>query len=448
MFNYIKHTSNLTNNNQFKISLYFILVVTIVLNSIQSVSIVSIPLTWIGMTIITMSLFTFSWHLKKYELLVIGLLFVILATSLLMNISNWSDFEKNIPNGSTTPYLIYVFLRYIHYLAFLAIVLTVLKLCARGYLRKIIDFICLIGVVVAIYALYVYIAHQMHLPEILPRSRMGTSGGEQIISFTYGFHRALGSFREPSHLAEWLMLPLVLSFYKTNNRFKWQSATIAITMLLTGSLTGILSIIIGLFASIVVMNFRFISLKNTLKSFKYLFYGVILLSTMVIVLNYIFSGLFFDTLSDRIALILIDGIRASNRGYIYQYIDQLDKFPLWGLGLGNIQIDLANHNNNDLISSVLSLYINMYYSFGAPIFVVAITLLLLPIYLLLQKGKLNTEKDDKLLKHLVLWGYISWLVAFSVHSEELQLMFGLSFGLLLHLTIKNLCYLIKKNENE
>ena len=78
-------------------------------------------------------------------------------------------------------------------------------------LRPIVQRTTAVGVLCAAMALYIYVAQLSGLPEP-PRTRMGTGGDQQATTFTYAFHRAMGTFQEPGDLASWLVLPLFLSF--------------------------------------------------------------------------------------------------------------------------------------------------------------------------------------------------------------------------------------------
>ena len=76
-------------------------------------------------------------------------------------------------------------------------------------------------------------------------SDFGTDGLAQTASFSYAFHRATGTFREPSMLAAWLITPLFLSMSSSYRRGVLYSAVIGSVILLTGSLTGVAAILIG-----------------------------------------------------------------------------------------------------------------------------------------------------------------------------------------------------------
>src|SRR5207248_9563510 len=102
-----------------------------------------------------------------------------------------------------------------------------------------------VAVLVSIAAIYIYIAQQLDLPEP-PRSRLGTSGGAQAVRFTYDFHRATGTFREPGLLASWLIVPFFICLTMRGAIPTVSAALIGGTLLLTGSLAAIVGVGIGL----------------------------------------------------------------------------------------------------------------------------------------------------------------------------------------------------------
>ena len=120
------------------------------------------------------------------------------------------DYASFMPLGATTPYPVFILLRFFTLLSFVASVYVALWLLQQGCREHVIKAVVTIGCFISVAALYIYAAQIYGLPE-LPRNRLGTAGGLQAIRFTYDFHRAIGTFREPSLLAAWLIVPLFLA---------------------------------------------------------------------------------------------------------------------------------------------------------------------------------------------------------------------------------------------
>lgn len=340
-----------------------------------------------------------------------------------------------MPALATTPYIPFVLLRLLVMLSFLGFVVIAWRLLEQGQRDVIVTWTVLLGTAVAVVALYIYVAQVYGLPELV-RNRMGTGGGAQPVRFTYSFHRALGTFREPSHLAEWLVVPLLLSFEIKNLYAIASGIAMASALFLSGSLTGMLSIVIGL--GLAMMSVRSLSRGQWLRLFARIAVTVVagLLVFQIIGVRYSdpVSGTITlhkrpslsNVLGARSKTILQQGMVGSDRGYIYRYVST-HRPSLWGQGLGNAHITLANHLHIQLTPSFLSLYFNVLYSTGILGLAILAALLLPPIgWLLFFKG----PGAESLL--MVAAAYLAWLVIFAVHAEDLQPMFAVVFALLVY----------------
>lgn len=125
----------------------------------------------------------------------------------------WTDNADLQPLLATTGHYLFVGLRLVTVLAFLATMYLVCWLFRSGYAEALLRRTVIVGTIVAPGARYVHFAQLNNLPEP-PRTRIGTGSVEQATRFSYPFHRAMGSFREPAYLAEWLVLP----FRRPSNR--------------------------------------------------------------------------------------------------------------------------------------------------------------------------------------------------------------------------------------
>jgi hypothetical protein len=350
---------------------------------------------------------------------------------LAFNIYNFSTFYDEFPKNTSTEYFFYVFIRYINILAFFAVVILVLDVCRSFGVDKVENLIFNIGVCVAAYAVYVYLAQIFGLPELLPRNRMGTGGGEQSVVYTYAFHRASGSFREPSHLAEWLIVPFVLAFTRNGLNSRLGATLIGVVILLTGSLTGIVSLVAAFAVAVIVFFVLYLLRSDVNLDHSSVMRLTVKLSLfcfiLVIVVNWILDGLLLDVIDSRLLVVLSDGIGASNRDYTYEYFAAKNLLSLAGMGLGNPQVELANFFGIDEVASLLNLYANMLLSSGLFGFLFLILMLIYPLGLLVAQRAVNNKRGALFVLFV---GYFAWLIAFFVHSEELSVMFATCFGLI------------------
>jgi hypothetical protein len=345
----------------------------------------------------------------------------------LIRVAELQYFRGAMPPLATTPYAVYILLRFAEIIAFLAIALSTYWLCCNGGREGVLRTITRTGTVLALVALYIYIAQIYGLPEPR-RTRLGTGGVEgQVIEFTYAFHRALGTFREPSHLAEWLVVPLFAAAARSGRWINIHSGIMGVVLLLTGSLTGIMGATGGIIAASLLLGpLRF----NTWRSIAAIgLFGYVLLWLFgLLVSSYDSADInLIALLSDRIAPILSGGMIESNRAVVYEFM-ATHAFPLLGYGPGNANIVLTAAIDWPAMSTFLSLYLGTLYS-GGPI---ALALLILflgqPLAAtLLRRGLIERPGFFPLTA-----GYFAWLIMFSVHAEYLTFMFAVVYALLVH----------------
>lgn len=380
-----------------------------------------LPLPWIGKFLVlalAIGLLGVS-RLPLYPtaaLLVLLVLWSVLSTAVG---TLQMDYAQLMPPLATSDYLPFVILRLTNLMAFAAVIFLVWWLCERGYRAHVVRSVVLLGTVLAVIAIYIYIAQITGLPEPF-RSRIGTSGEEQPTVFTYAFHRAMGTFREPSHLAEWLVAPLLLSFiYRATVTV--DKLLMGVALFLTGSLTGLAGFVAGL-AVVLAAGFMLGHVR-----WRTVFgLGVLLLVAgigfSIIARDYGDGGAdLFQVVVDRIGPILKYGAEASNRDYIYAYMSELD-VTLAGVGLGNANLVLSEYLGSQATASFLSLYFHTASATGLVGLTLLLLLLSVPVIALCVR---STDASAPWL----LGAYFAWLIMFSVNSEELNTLFGVVFAL-------------------
>lgn len=398
----------------------------VALSALDAYDLGSVPLQWImqaaaivgvGYIALTVSL---PRPLGSRSLWLLFLWSVVITTiSALFN-----HFASQMPKGATTPYVFFLSLRFLTQLFFIATLYLIFWMARQGFRDQMVKATVIAGTVVSILAIYIYVAQLYGLPEP-PRSRIGTSGGLQAVRFTYDFHRATGTFREPSLLAAWLIVPFFLSF-TIRNRLSYAAAiVIGGTVLLTGSLSGILAIALGL---VVVMMTMFASDRMSSRT-PFLMLGVVALAIVIFYLLAVSNtngGVnLFATLGHRIAPILKGGLENSDRNLVYGYVGHHAP-PLLGYGLGNANLELTHYLHTKVIASFISLYLNTLYAMGYLGVILLGWFLLTPVFKV--AGSTAFRRNETVM--LTMAPYVAWLVVFSVAMEELTFMFAVVCALL------------------
>lgn len=361
-------------------------------------------------------------------------LYIVPGMSLLALLFVWSGivtsvnvliggYDELVPLLGTSSYPLFIFLRLSAVLAFIATASLVYWLAANGYRGEMIKAIGYLGVAVSLVALYVYLAQVFGLPE-LARTRVGTGGGEQVLRFTYPFQRAMGTFREPSFLGEWLVVPFFMSLGANGKIALLLSATIGGAILLTGSLTGFLGVGLGfVFAFFSTRPIRKAHLRTLLVLLLAVTFSALAFSWIAVGQNVQDFSL-WQTVTGRIQPILVSGPQASNRGYVYEFMAQ-SPIPVFGVGVGHANLTLTHYLGSDAVASFLSLYMNYLYSTGIVGAAMLATFLAWPL------RKLVAARGQAYSLTIVA-AYVSYLVMFAVRAEELTAMFGVAFALFVH----------------
>ncbi|MFZ1008204.1 MAG: hypothetical protein WAN65_15295, partial [Candidatus Sulfotelmatobacter sp.] len=211
-----------------------------VINALDAYSIGPAPTSWIAQ-ILTLALFVLVVFRRRvnYPPGVFALqAFVFAIVALTLFYVAKGDYRDLMPAAGTTGYIVYIGLRILTLVNFIAAYIIVFDVLSRGHSETIVNIIVWTGLVIAVASIYIYIAQLYGLPEP-PRTRIGTNNHEQNTTFTYAFHRAMGTFREPGFLAQWLVLPLLLSAFRRRKPVNIFSVTMSTTLMLTGALTGL-----------------------------------------------------------------------------------------------------------------------------------------------------------------------------------------------------------------
>ncbi len=362
-------------------------------------------------------------------------LHIFVLWSLIVTLFN-SFNAPSMPTNATSIYPIYITLRFFKLAAFLASLSIVFWLVINGYRDALVRWIVILGCVVSGLAIYVYVAQVVGLPDI-PRTRLGTAGGEAGTTFTYAFHRAMGSFQEPSHLAEWLVLPFFLSMGSGQAIINYRSALIGVVLLLTGSLTGMISAAAG--GGIALISLIHRDRATFYWALRTCLIVVAFVSLLILVINLTVKSNdevgvdLWKVITDRMSPIIEEGLGQSNRDYVYEFISTID-FPIFGNGVGNTNLLFSQDLGIDVVASLLSLYLSTIYSLGILGGILLFIFLVLPLFVLLKSFRGTNVQ----MAWAIVAAYMSWLVMFSVHSEEFSMMFGISYALIVTLSFQRI----------
>ena len=292
-------------------------------------------------------------------------------------LDNYSD---KMPISSTTSYGAYMFVRFLNLGAFAATVYLIGCVTRRRGLTPVVARTVELAALVALAGIYLYYAPLIGLPEP-PRGRIGTQGGAQIeLSGYYDFHRAIGTFREASIFAQWLAPLLCLSFLHSGVRRIVSVGLIGTTLMLTGSLTGFIGVAGGIaIAALIVYRGRIGMLKVVLVVGVFVAVAISLAFWSVPTAEIPPRAEAFQKCSRVESRPCVsEGVSGTDRAYIYDYVGSAPA-PVFGVGLGNSGLDLAEAIGSPLPGAFLSIYLNTYYSLGPLGVILLCVFLLAPI---------------------------------------------------------------------
>lgn len=393
----------------------------ILLSALDAIAIGPVPAVWLAALLPAAASLVFK---VKYRAVPTSLL-ILLIWAVFVQI--WSAFCSGLgicrtvemPPLSTTPYAAFIMLRFLPFLMLISMLAVIAKL--QHSQNELIEFVVRLGSFIAVIALYVYVAQLSGLPDI-PRTRLGTDGLEVAsVQFSYAFHRAIGTFREPSGMAVWLMLPLFLSIRKVD----WRTFVMGGAILLSGSMTAFVAIAGG-----AVLGAIFLAVKST-KQKSWLLRLPVIIGLAIVSSGLIFSLLgqwngenagILSVINERLMPVVSEGVQESNRGYVFEFAEEIG-IPWVGYGLGNINLLLTEWQRGVAVSGILSLYLN--FIMGLGVLGISILIIFLSRPLTINVSKITASKAYPLYA-----AYFGWLIAFIIHSAEFPLMFALTYALI------------------
>lgn len=393
----------------------------LLLTSVEALSLWNVPVAWIGKALIVfISLYLISKRLDPGPMGSRGLVALLAWLALITVVQTLMfEHEELHPLDATTPYMLFVFLRFVSLIAFIgAAYLTCCWIRKDGWevIRKV---IVLAGAVVALGAILLYLSERFGGTPALT-NRLSTGGGESVGVFSYQFHRAVGPFREPSHLGEWLVLPFFLAL--SGKKWVVSGAIVGAALLLTGSLLAFIGALCGLLVSLIPG--ALLARDRGLLLWRFLVVVAIsFVSFNLAAFTYTGSvPLLMETISDRMRAMWLDhGVFSSNRDYVWDFV-RSSEVPLLGWGLGNANLILSDWMTSNFIVSFLSLYLNMLFS-GGPIALVTLLLILLR-----PMVRIFRLSDPGLQLRARLAGYCGLLLMFSAGSEELSIISAVAYA--------------------
>lgn len=339
--------------------------------------------------------------------------------------SSLRDYSIYMPPDATNPYPIYMALRVVFFLAFFGAGYSCWWLCRQGLEERLIRAIVLLATFFAMIALYIFVAHIVGLPEP-PRTRMGTTGQEQATEFALGIQRALGTFREPSHLACWMLLPLMLALRKPGRLYGIPLVCIGLAIILSASLTAYVSVLVGLLLSFLLFGWRS---KRVLASMAAV---AMVLVLSVFTFDYVAQTAsksrmsLYELVTRRIEPLVEDkSLKGSNRGFIYQYVESLDTGPV-GDGWGNGNLRFAHELGTDIVAAFSSLYLAALVSTGQVGFLLLVGAVIWP----LARALTNARRVGVAEMMWATAGYIAWATSYTGLYEELYPGFALALAFL------------------
>jgi hypothetical protein len=435
------------------------------LEGLDAFSLFTIPLSWIGV-VVFVSIYLYLKFVSKegYIFDLIGIkyfLYYLVLVTLIRTIT----FDYDIPELATTNVYEYLALRLLKILSFYGVISITVWLTLKKGIKFVTQLIVYVGVAISLLSLYSYFSYVFDWSDFV-RNRPGSGGWTQPIRRACSVLRNYGTFREPSFLAVWIapIIPLIFKFARINSIWYLISILPILSLVLTRSLTGVVSILL-------VFGLVFVFKLVRLKSFDFHLVLPILLILLVSIfsnnLSYKFPALdpsmcppesadkcncsiyddeqdkaknsnnVFESIFNRVAIITSGGISGfENIDILSQYI-QSESLKIFGDGLGisnlkfsprydeltkQVKEDEIIYKNPGQVVSFNNLYGNLYLSGG----VIALLMFLLIISNMFMRIVRLKEFDQYLMSGLLLI-----LLMFFFQAEELSSMFAIYVGLII-----------------
>ena len=435
------------------------------LEGLDAFSLFTIPLSWIGV-VVFVSIYLYLKFVSKEEYIfdLIGIkyfLYYLVFVTLVRTIA----FDFDIPELATTNVYEYLALRLLKILSFYGVISITIWLTLKKGIEFVTQLIVYVGIAISLLSLYSYFSYVFDWSDFV-RNRPGSGGWTQPIRRACSVLRNYGTFREPSFLAVWIapIIPLIFKFARKNSIWYLVSILPILSLVLTRSLTGVVSILL-VFGLVFVFNLV------RLKSFDFHLVLPILLILLVSIfsnnLSYKFPALdpsmcppesadkcncsiyddeqdkaknsnnVFESIFNRVAIISSGGIGGfESIDILSQYI-QSENLKIFGDGLGisnlkfsprydeltkQINEDEIIYKNPGQVVSFNNLYGNLYLSGG----VIALVMFLLIISNMFIRIVRLKEFDQYLMSGLLLI-----LLMFFFQAEELSSMLAIYVGLII-----------------
>ena len=435
------------------------------LEGLDAFSLFTIPLSWIGV-VVFVSIYLYLKFVSKegYIFDLIGIkyfLYYLVFVTLIRTIT----FDYEIPELATTNVYEYLALRLLKILSFYGVISITVWLTLKKGIEFVTQLIVYVGITISLLSLYSYFSYVFDWSDFV-RNRPGSGGWTQPIRRACSVLRNYGTFREPSFLAVWIapIIPLIFKFARKNSIWYLVSILPILSLVLTRSLTGVVSILL-------VFGLVFVFKLVRLKSFDFHLVLPILLILLVSIfsnnLSYKFPALdpsmcppesadkcncsiyddeqdkaknsnnVFESIFNRVAIISSGGIGGfENIDILSQYI-QSESLKIFGDGLGisnlkfsprydeltkQINEDEIIYKNPGQVVSFNNLYGNLYLSGG----VIALLMFLLIISNMFMRIVRLKEFDQYLMSGLLLI-----LLMFFFQAEELSSMLAIYVGLII-----------------
>lgn len=405
------------------------------LDAADAYTLSGVPCPWLGMflagpLIVVYALFSRLSATPGISLYLILLLWM-LGNTAIMNM--YVDYANMMPALATTTYPTFLFLRGYSFFGFLFLSIVVYNYARSGSPQKLLDLIAILGVLVTAYAIYVLIAQRLSLP-MLPKTRFGTGEGGAIAGGESGYFgdsneqylfRTIGSFREPSFLGIWLVLPFFFSIAAAGGKLlNWRTVVIGLGILSTGSLTAAVAVVFAFIAALQLVK------PLSKRGFQILAAVVAVACVLGVTINFVAQIYFItpdgysfaDQYLLRLERIASGGVQHSNRSQAFdRFLNS--EFTLAGLGMGNAHLEYSQRSH--FVVSFLSLYFHVWFAGGAIGLSILAIYLLLPLLGTVLRWRYNRFDD--------VWyvaAYLAWLVVFVVNDESLNVMCSVAIGVL------------------
>lgn len=395
----------------------------ILLDALRAYTVLGVPIPWFSYACALIGLILV---VKKTDMRIrippaSSIVFLLIGYALVVQLLNTGmGHSYSMPSKATTGYWMFITARFGTLGGFFIVLTFTYNVARRIGTDKLMGIVSAIAVFVIAAALYIYAAQTLGLWEP-PRNRLGT-GGQDFLStpvrFTYAFHRLLGTFREPSHFAEWIVGPLLILWFLPRTVYH-RIVTILgfVALALTGSLLGALELLAAL--SIVVVA-RLLSGRVP----KRLLWVPLSIVFGVLTATFVTGVDVLGVVTHRLSVLFREGVGGTNRAYVYDYL-RSNAPPIMGYGLGNANLVFSEYRGSDLVQSHLSLYVNYWFSLGIVGLVLVSLISLRPFLSRRMWWAANRDQVTVVL----LAGIMSWLVSFLGNAEELSVMFATLCGL-------------------